>query len=231
MLTQNIKNYIKILLKKDTVDTITKKDIFIGILTSPMILLVIATFIYLAKIIEYSISNVINVNSPLSLYLTIPILMFMVIFSIYAYFIYKDKTFYLSFTGSIIMPVLSLIMLISLSSFILTSTNLKIICISIGVFNIYVAFMSFFSAKKAAFQLKDLNIIKKFKLAFIDFNNFNKVVIFINKYNIFYYTEYVKINGYKLSYADITILENQFNKKVYDFNKEELDVVTMYALN
>ena len=79
------------------------------------------------------------------------------------------------------MPVLSLTMLISLSSFILTSTNLKIICVSIGVFNIYVAFMSFFSAKKAAFQLKDLNIIKKFKLAFIDFNNFNKVVIFINK--------------------------------------------------
>ena len=48
MFTQNIKNYIKSLLKKDTVDTITKKDIFIGILTSPMILLVIATFIYLA---------------------------------------------------------------------------------------------------------------------------------------------------------------------------------------
>jgi hypothetical protein len=73
-------------------------------------------------------------------------------------------------------------------------------------------------------------MIKKFKLAFIDFDNLDKVVTFINKSNIFYYTQYVKINGYKISYPDITIFENQFNKRLYDFNKDEINVVTMYAL-
>lgn len=230
MSLQNIKNNITRLLKKSNVNEITKKDIFIGMMSSPITLLIIVTVIYFIKMIGYYLSD--DTSLSMTIALNAPFLMSLFPFSIYSYFIYKYKTFYISFTGNLIITSLSLIASTSLCLLIsfLPNKYLQLICFIFIMTVIFVSFMIFIGAKKAAFQLEDLNMIKKFKLAFIDFNNFNKVITFINNSNIFYYNKYIKINGYKLSYADLNIFEDQFNKKLYDFNKDELNVLTMYAL-
>lgn len=48
--------------------------------------------------------------------------------------------------------------------------------------------------------------------------------------NVFYHHNHVVINGYKLNYHDVGIFEAQFNKKLYDFDQDELNVVTMYSI-
>lgn len=230
MSLQNIKNNITRLFKKGNVNEITKKDIFIGIISSPITLLIIVTLVYSIKMIGYYLSD--ETSFSMTIALNIPFLMSIFPFSIYSYFIYKYKTFYISFTGDLIITSLSFIAYTSLCLLIsfLSDKYLQLICFMFIMTVIFVSFMIFIGAKKAAFQLEDLNTNKKFKLAFIDFNNFDKVVTFINKSNIFYYTQYVKINGCKISYSDINIFENQFNKKVYDFNKDEMNVVSMYLI-
>jgi hypothetical protein len=227
---QNIKNNITRLFKKGNVDEITKKDIFIGVMSSPITLLIIVTLVYSIKMIGYYLSD--DTSLSMTITLNTPFLMSLFPFSIYSYFIYKYKTFYISFTGDLIITSLSFIAYTSLCLLIslLSNKYLELIWFIFMITVIFVSFMIFLGAKKAAFQLEDLNTNKKFKLAFIDFNNFDKVVTFINKSNIFYYTQYVKINGCKISYSDINIFENQFNKKVYDFNKDEMNVVSMYLI-
>ncbi len=231
MSLQNIKNNITRLFKKGNVNEITKKDIFIGVISSPITLLIIVTLVYSIKMIGYYLSG--DTSFSMTIALNTPFLMSLFPFSIYSYFIYKYKTFYISFTGDLVITSLSFIAYTSLCLLIslLSNRYLELICFIFMITVLFVSFMIFLGAKKAAFQLEDLNMIKKFKLAFIDFNNFDKVITFINKSNVFYHNKYVKINGYKLSYADLNIFESQFNKKLYDFNKDEINVVTMYALN
>lgn len=230
MSLQNIKNNITILFKKGNINEITKKDIFIGVISSPITLLIVVTLIYSMKMIGYYLSGYTSLSMTVAL--NTPFLMSLFPFSIYSYFVYKYKTFYISFSGNFSITVLSLIASTSLCLLmsLLPNKYLQLICFIFIITVIFVSFMIFIGAKKATFQLEDLNMNKKFKLAFIDFNNFDKIVTFINKSNIFYYTQYVKINGCKISYPDIHIFENQFNKKVYDFNKNEMNVVSMYLI-
>lgn len=225
-----IKNYITRLLKKSNVNEITKKDIFIGIISSPITLLIIVTLIYSIRMIGYYFSDYTSFSMTIALHT--PFLIFLFPFSIYSYFVYKYKTFYISLAGDSVLTSLSFIAYTSICLLmsLLPNNYLQLMCFIYIMTVIFVTFMIFFIGGKAAFQLEDLNTIKKFKLALIDFNSFDKVITFINNSNIFYYNKYVKINGYKLSYADLNIFEDQFNKKLYDFNKDEMNVVSMYLI-
>lgn len=227
---KKIKNYVSDLLTKKNDKEITKKNILIGFLTSPFIMLIIANILYglTLSILYKNKKEMFDVS--IILLTSWPFLVFCLPMSIYSYFIYKYKTFYMSYIGNPLAIVLGVALLLTLNLFFVIKGNIFATVYYISFVNIFVGYLCFLSVKKALSQLDNLNTIDKFKFAFID-DNMDKVVAFINKLSIFYYSKYVVINGYKLSYQDVDIFENQFNKRLYDFNKDEINVVTMYALN
>jgi len=229
MLLSDIKQYINNCLTTKSDKKITKKNILIGFLTSPFVMLIIANIIYgLNLIILYEDKKEIF-DLSIILIVSWPFLMFCLPMSIYAYFIYKYKTFYMSYIGDPEAIGFGILLLTTMNIFFVTKGHILATVAYISFVNIFISFLCFLSVKKAVFQLDNLNTINKFKFAFVD-NNKDKVVTFINKLNIFYYNQYVIIDGYKISYQDVDIFENQFNKKLYDFNKNELNVVTMYSI-
>jgi hypothetical protein len=95
--------------------------------------------------------------------------------------------------------------------------------------NFLIIVISLVNGKQDIFQNSSGNIPMSFRLVFIDLN-LGKVTAFLKNMNILYYSEYVMIGQYKINYSDVSMIERQFNKKLYDFNKDEINVVTMYAL-
>lgn len=71
---------------------------------------------------------------------------------------------------------------------------------------------------------------KNFKLVFFNCKDFEHIIVFIRNIKITYCSEYILFQRYKISYYDAFNIDLQFDKKLYDFNKDELDVLTMYAI-
>lgn len=225
----DIKQYIKNCFTTKSDKKITKKNILIGFLTSPFVMLIIANIIYgLNLIISYKEKKEI-IDLSIILFTSWPFLMFCLPMSMYAYFIYKYKTFYMSYIGDPRAIGLGVVLLLTMSVFFVTKGHILATGAYISFINISVSYLCFLSVNKALSQLDNLNTIDKFKFAFVD-DNLDKVITFINKLNIFYYKKYVVIDGYKISYQDVSVFEDQFNKKLYYFNKDELNVITMYSI-
>jgi hypothetical protein len=236
MLFQNIKRHINNLLGKYNVDNTTSKDIFIGVITSPITFLIITIMVYSIKTIGHFLSLP-ESNNLLMFKYSVPFLISLLPIVVYCYFIYKYKTFYVSFTGRPVLLLLSIIAFTFMLFLILVSSNLELIgtvllFASLLLSSILVFFISFSSSKNTLLKLDALNFTKRSKIAFVDLYNYDlSILIFIKKPNIFYQEKYIQINGYKVSYQDVSIFEDQFNKKLYDFNKDELEIMTMYAFN
>jgi drug/metabolite transporter (DMT)-like permease len=209
--------------------TISKKDFFYGFLLSPVAALLLVNSIYLIKVISFDFDNVNQLSSKDIILQSVPFLLGFVALLNYSYLMYKYKCFYMSISGDLIMRSLIFILFLLLGSFLFKKFSTSMIAAAIFC-NFLIIVISLVNGKPDIFKNSSGNIPMSFRLVFIDLN-LGKVTAFLKNMNILYYAEYVMIGQYKINYSDVSMMESAFNKKLYDFNKDEINVVTMYALN
>jgi hypothetical protein len=225
-------NLIKKYLQKKFLSTnkkITKQDFFYGFLLSPVAALILVNFIYLIKVISFDLDNVNQLSSKDIILHSVPFLLGFAALLNYSYLVYKYKCFYMSVSGNLIMRSLIFLLFLIAGSFLFEKFDNSMIAMAI-FFNFLIIVISMANGKPDIFQNSSGNNPMSFRLVFIDLN-LGKVTVFLKNMNILYYSEYVMIVHHKINYSDVSIFEDQFNKKLYDFNKDEINVVTMYALN
>lgn len=219
-----IKNYLqKYFVKKN--DVMTKKDIFYGFLFSPLACLIFTNFVYLMKAIPFYFIN--QLSWQANIIMSVPFLMGFIVLLIYSRVIYKQKCFYMSISGDLFIRFLIFILFLLVGSLLIAQFDVKNIFIALFL-NFLIIVIYFLYGKSDIVNYSPVNAMY-FRLVFIDFKTLGKVTTFVKNMNIFYYADYVRFQQYKINYKDVSMLENQFNKKLYDFNQDELAVVTMYA--
>lgn len=210
---------------------ITKKYIFLNLIFSPVILVFLFNIICLSKFLFFHITIKTQIPVVIHALIFIPYLSFIMFILTYGIFIYRTKSLFVAITGSNYIKFL-----IIGFSLIFLSIPFKffnpIIFIFLSLMNLIFIVFAFINKGEFIGHFHNLKDSSKFKLIFADVgHDLSGVVTFLNNMKVFYHHDYIMLDGYKLSYQDSNIFENQFNKKVYDFNQDEINVVTMYALN
>jgi hypothetical protein len=209
--------------------TVTKKYILFNLIFSPPIVILLFNIICFSKIFVIYKATIKPISFEINMCVLISVISFILGAAIYGLFAYRKKSLFISFVGSSFIKILSV-----LASFVVISLALQpfnfMIFIFVILINLVAIMIVFTNNRKFTEHVHDFKSIDKFKLIFTDVDNFDRIVTFINNMNVFYHSNHVVINGYNLSYQDVSVFEDQFDKKLYDFNQDELNVVTMYSI-
>lgn len=222
-----LKNYLQNKFIK-TNEVMTKKDIFYGFLFSPLSGLILTNFVYLMKAIPFYFSNINQLGWQENVIMSVPFVVGLIALLIYARLMYKHKCFYMSVSGSLFARLLTFILFILIGSFIVAKLNASMIFMILFV-NFLIIVIYLLYGKSNIVNYSSVNNPISFRLVFVDVKALGKVTTFVKNMNIFYYADYVMLKQYKINYKDVSMLENQYNKKLYDFSPDELAVATMYA--
>jgi hypothetical protein len=213
---------------------ITKKDIFLGSISSYFAILIYINIIYLTNIIGLFYED----NTVMTL-LSIPALMCVFPLSFYFYNIYKQKMLYMFIRNKKNNKLLSFFLITIICSvffisdavflfFLIMALNSTLCVILYLYYHLNVE--SFYNLKTEA-KFVFLDDMKKIKLAIINPSDNDLYLTFLFDMKFFFHPQYVVFKGYKISYSDLTSLERNFNKTLYNFNDDELKIIEMYAFN
>lgn len=215
---------------------ITKKDVFYAALFSPFTILICINIIYLIHA-----SYLFNLKGKEWIVVWIPVLFCILPVLFYFYNSYQQRILYLFTRDKKNNNFLSLCF-ITMACLLCFITDSVFLIAFIILFNsiIFVLIYLNYEFNRYLFYNIHINIEEKF----IFFNNVNKIKLAIlNPYNetshltflfdmkCLFHSQYVLFNGYKISYSDLSNLELNFNKTLYNFNDDELKIVEMYAIN
>lgn len=214
--------------------SITKKDIFYGVLLSPFTILICINMIYLIHVISlfYKDKTAIIVFS-------MPVIMCIFPLFFYCYNVYKQEMLYLFIRNKKDNKLLSLFFIISscLVFFIPFDPFLLVLVVALNSTVCVLIYLYYHLNLRSFYNLKTeekfvfLNDLKKIKLAIINTSDDTEHLSFVSDMKFFFNHNYVVFQGYKISYSDLTSLEINFNKTLYNFNDAELKIVEMYAIN
>lgn len=209
--------------------TVTKKYILSNLIFSLPVAILLFNIICFSKIFIIYMATINPISFDINLRIFMSIASFILTIAIYGFFVCNTKSLFVSFVGSGFIKILSVVASLIVISIALQSFNF-IIFFFIVLINLVAIMTVFINNRKFTEHVHNFKSINKFKLIFVDVDNFDRIVTFLNNMNVFYHRNHVVINGYKLSYQDVSVFEDQFNKKLYDFNQDELNVVTMYSI-
>lgn len=208
---------------------LTKKYAIFSVLVSPLVAVTYFNIICIPKIFSFYMA--VETTTPLKtiIGLWVPIVSFLISLLTYCLLFYKTKSFFVSLIGSPFVKCLNFIffgvlIFITLLPF---EPALYIIIFSV---NIIFILASLITAKTYLSANYEFNHIDRFKLIFLNVNEFTHVVTFIDNMKIVYHIDCVFFDSFRLSLQDVDFFERNLNKKFYNFDKNDLNVVTMYAL-
>lgn len=213
--------------------TITKKDIFYGMLLSPFTILICINIVYLTRIL-----TLFHFKGNEFIPLCVPLFLCICPALFYCYQSYKQRMVYLLKQDNKNNKFLSLLFITMLCLLFFITDGFFLVFL-ILVFNaiIFVLLYLHYTLNQHLFYNINIdenvffNDINKIPLAILNPYNDTVYLTFLFDMKFFFHSQYIVFKGYKISYADITSLEFNFNKKLYDFNDEELKVVEMYAID
>lgn len=210
---------------------INKKSFVFGVLLSPLLMALFSNVFYISKTISiYSSTNEqfsfwLNFSASISLIISTLTLWFFLYVSI------KKKSSFMIMFGD------------TMAFFTACGLGISFIIVFFQEFNIFfclgITFLNgivfalnplYYSTSNTSTYLKQLENTN-FKFIFYNTQKNYRILVFFNNLQIHYYPDFVIIDQYKVNYHDISLFENQFNKRLYNFNRTEIDVVKMYAIN
>lgn len=230
----SIKNYLKRIFGSSSNKTISKKDVFFGILSSHFAILIYINIIYLIHVISlfYKDKTAIIVFS-------MPVIMCIFPLFFYCYNVYKQEMLYLFIRNKKNNKLLSLFFITSSCLFSFIPLDLFFIFLIIVLNSTVCVFIylhyhfncgSFYSLRIVD-NFVFLDGLNKIKIAIINPSDDTQHLSFLSDMKFFFNHRYVVFKGYKISYSDLYNLELNFNKTLYNFNDAELKIVEMYAIN
>lgn len=228
-----IKNYLK-KIGSSSNKTISKKDFFLGIISSHFVILICINIIYLINVTSLSYKN----ERAIILFL-MPVIMCIIPLSFYCYNVYKQEMLYLFIRNKKNNNLLSLFFIISscLVYFIPPDLFLFLLIISLNSTVCVLIYLHYHLNYGALYSLRIgdkfvfLDGLNKIKIAIINPSDDTQHLTFLLDMKFFFHHRYVVFKGYTISYSDIYNLELNFNKTLYNFNDDELKIVEMYAIN
>lgn len=203
-------------------------DILFSFVFSPFMILLLFNFINIFKSLTITVIKEDDLLWKYMFYL--PLTSFLFLLFVYSFYMYKHRSIFMYSLGR---PVLKLVGVLMFVFFSVMSYEKIHICFAtillvVNIFSVVSLIGSNLIVSENIRNSKDNN---QFKITFLSLEGEQRGFTFLRNIRILYYSTHVLLDQYKISYKDVSLFEHQFSKKLYDFDKDELNVVKMYALS